>query len=421
MKQTITEKIFSAHMNKKVKAGDIIDCDIDMIIGNDITTPISIKAFEESGAKKIAKPDNFSIVMDHFIPAKDIASANQAKISRDFAYKHNLKLFFDEKDMGIEHALLPEKGLVLPGDVIIGADSHTCTHGALGAFSTGMGSTDLAYAMVTGKNWFKVPEAIKVELYGKPGLHIYGKDIILEVIRILGVDGALYKTLEFTGNTLKYLGMDDRFSLCNMAIEAGAKNGIIAADDITKEFLQDKKLRNEPKYFYSDEDAIYTKTIKIDVAALSPIVAYPHLPSNGKSIERAVGDDINIDQVFIGSCTNGRLEDLRIAAKILKGKKVAKKTRMIITPATNKIALQAQKEGLTDIFSEAGAVFSNPTCGACLGGYMGILGHDEKCVSTTNRNFVGRMGDRTSEIYLANSAVAAASAVAGKIIDPREL
>jgi len=421
MEQTITEKIFSAHVGKNVKAGDIIDCEIDMIIGNDITTPISIKAFEDVGATKLAKPDNFSIVMDHFIPAKDIASANQAKISRDFAYKHNLKLFFDEKDMGIEHALLPEKGLVIPGDVIIGADSHTCTHGALGAFSTGMGSTDLAYAMVTGKNWFKVPEAIKVILNGKPGKHIYGKDIILEVIRILGVDGALYKTLEFTGDTIQHLGMDDRFSLCNMAIEAGAKNGIIAADDITKEFLKDKTLRDEPEYFYSDPNAKYIQTIEIDVSTMSPVVAYPHLPSNGKYIEQAVSDNIEIDQVFIGSCTNGRLEDLRIAAKILKGKKVAKKTRMIITPATNKIALQAQKEGLTDIFCEAGAVFSNPTCGACLGGYMGILGKDEKCVSTTNRNFIGRMGDRSSEIYLANSAVAAASAVAGKIIDPRDL
>ena len=404
-----------------MKAGEIVDCDIDMIIGNDITTPISIRAFEESGATKLAKPDNFSIVMDHFIPAKDIASANQAKISRDFAYKHNLKLFFDEKDMGIEHALLPEKGLVLPGDVIIGADSHTCTHGALGAFSTGMGSTDLAYAMVTGKNWFKIPEAIKVVLKGKPAAGIYGKDIILEIIRILGVDGALYKTLEFTGDALEHLDMDDRFSMCNMAIEAGAKNGIIAADDITKEFLKDKELREEPKYFYSDEDAVYLKTITIDVETLSPVVAYPHLPSNGKSIETAVKDDIKIDQVFIGSCTNGRLEDLRIAAKILKGKKVARQTRMIITPATNKIALQAQKEGLTDIFAEAGAVFSNPTCGACLGGYMGILGEGEKCISTTNRNFIGRMGDRTSEIYLANSAVAAASAVAGKIADPRDL
>ncbi len=421
MGQTITEKIFSYHVGKDVKAGEIVDCDIDMIIGNDITTPISIKAFEDSGAEKLAKPDNFSIVMDHFIPAKDIASANQAKISRDFAYKHDLKLFFDEKDMGIEHALLPEKGLVIPGDVIIGADSHTCTHGALGAFSTGMGSTDLAYAMVTGKNWFKIPEAIKVILKGKPSKHIYGKDIILELIRILGVDGALYKTLEFTGNCIKYLTMDDRFSLCNMAIEAGAKNGIIAVDDITKEFLKDKNLRDKPKYFYSDKDALYVKTITIDVSSLSPVIAYPHLPSNGKTIETAVKDNIEIDQVFIGSCTNGRLGDLRIAAKILEGRKVAKKTRMIITPATTKIALQAEKEGLTEIFAKAGAVFSNPTCGACLGGYMGILGKNERCVSTTNRNFVGRMGDRSSEIYLANSAVAAASAVMGKITDPRDL
>jgi 3-isopropylmalate/(R)-2-methylmalate dehydratase large subunit len=421
MKQTITEKIFSSHVGRAVKTGDIINCEIDMIIGNDITTPISIKAFKDAGATKLAKPDNFSIVMDHFIPAKDIASANQAKISREFAYEHNLKLFFDEKDMGIEHALLPEKGLVLPGDVIIGADSHTCTHGALGAFSTGMGSTDLAYAMVTGKNWFKIPETIKVELSGKPREYIYGKDIILEIIRILGVDGALYKTLEFTGNTLQYLGMDDRFSLCNMVIEAGAKNGIIEADEITKGFLKNKDLRDEPEYFYSDDDALYTTILKIDVSSLSSIVAYPHLPSNGKSIEKAVSDNIEIDQVFIGSCTNGRLEDLRIAAKILKGKKVARKTRMIITPATNKIALQAGEEGLTNIFSEAGAVFSNPTCGACLGGYMGILGENEKCISTTNRNFIGRMGDRTSEIYLANSAVAAASAITGKITDPRDL
>ncbi len=421
MGQTITEKIFSDHVGNNVSAGDIVECDIDMIIGNDITTPISIKAFKDIGAMKIAKPDNFSIVMDHFIPAKDIASANQAKISREFAYEHNLKLFFDEKDMGIEHALLPEKGLILPGDIIIGADSHTCTHGALGAFATGMGSTDLAYAMVTGKNWFKIPEAIKVELSGKPQKYVYGKDIILEIIRMIGVDGALYRTLEFTGDTIQYLSMDDRFSLCNMAIEAGAKNGIIPADSITKEFLKGKNLRDNPQYFYSDNDASYTKTLQIDVSKLSPIIAYPHLPSNGKTIETAAKDNIEIDQVFIGSCTNGRLGDLRIAAQILKGNKVAKKTRMIITPATNKIAIQAAKEGLTEIFSEAGAVFSNPTCGACLGGYMGILGENEKCISTTNRNFIGRMGDRTSEIYLSNSAVAAASAIAGKITDPRFL
>lgn len=421
MKQTITEKIFSEHIGKKVSAGQIVESNIDMVIGNDITTPISIKAFKESGAKKLANPNGFAIVMDHYIPAKDIMSANQAKISRDFAYEHDLPNFFDEKDMGIEHALMPEKGLVVPGDVIIGADSHTCTHGAIGAFSTGMGSTDLAYAMITGKNWFKVPPTIKVEFIGKPGDHIYGKDLILEVIRMIGVDGALYKALEFTGDAMAYLDMDSRFSLCNMAIEAGGKSGIIAVDDITKEFLSKVNLRSEPKLHYSDEGANYDQIITIDVSKLEPVIAYPYLPSNGKSVSQAVKDDIKIDQAFIGSCTNGRLSDLRIAAQILKGKRVAKHTRLIITPATQKIALQAQKEGLMDIFVEAGAVVSNPTCGACLGGYMGILGAGERCISTTNRNFVGRMGDRTSEVYLANSAVAAASAIAGKIVDPRDI
>ena len=419
MGQTITEKIFSEHVGRKVYAGEIIECDIDMVIGNDITTPISIRAFEESGIEKLANPDGFSIVLDHFIPAKDIASANQAKISRDFAYKHNLKHFFDEKDMGIEHALLPEKGLIVPGDVIIGADSHTCTHGAIGAFATGMGSTDISYAMITGGNWFKVPDAIKVVFSGKPAKHIYGKDLILEVIRLIGVDGALYKTLEFVGDTIAHLNMSDRFSLCNMAIEAGAKNGIIAVDNTTREFLEDKDLARESKEIYSDSDAIFTRTIYIDVSKLEPVVAYPHLPSNGKPVSQAVADNLELDQVFIGSCTNGRIEDLRMAAKILDSKRVAKKTRLIITPATQKISLQAQKEGLVEIFINAGAVFSNPTCGACLGGYMGILGKDERCLATTNRNFVGRMGDRNSEIYLCNSAVAAASAVAGKIVDPR--
>ncbi|WP_279061576.1 3-isopropylmalate dehydratase large subunit [Campylobacter lanienae] len=421
MKQTITEKIFSEHVGKEVFAGQIVESNIDMVIGNDITTPISIKAFKESGAKKLANPKGFAIVMDHYIPAKDIMSANQAKISRDFAYEHDLPNFFDEKDMGIEHALIPEKGLVVPGDVIIGADSHTCTHGAIGAFSTGMGSTDLAYAMITGKNWFKVPSTIKVEFIGKPGDHIYGKDLILEVIRQIGVDGALYKALEFTGDGIGYLDMDSRFSLCNMAIEAGGKSGIIAVDDITREFLSKVNLRSEPKIHYSDDGANYEKIIRIDVSKLEPVIAYPFLPSNGKSVSQAVKDDIKIDQAFIGSCTNGRLSDLRIAAKILKGKKVAKHTRLIITPATQKIALAAQKEGLMDIFVETGAVVSNPTCGACLGGYMGILGAGERCISTTNRNFVGRMGDRTSEVYLANSAVAAASAIAGKIVDPRDI
>lgn len=421
MKQTITEKIFSAHVGDEVFAGQIVQSPIDMVIGNDITTPISIKQFQKSGASKLANPDGFAIVMDHYIPAKDIASANQAKISRDFAYEHDLKNFFDEKDMGIEHALLPEKGLVVPGDVIIGADSHTCTHGALGAFATGMGSTDLAYAMITGKNWFKVPDSIRVIFNGKMPKYLYGKDLILEIIRLIGVDGALYKALEFTGDTISQLDMDSRFSLCNMAIEAGAKNGIIAYDDTTKEFLADKKLRSEAKIYNSDSDAKYDNTIEIDVSKLEPVVAYPFLPSNGKSIREAVKDDLAVDQVFIGSCTNGRLSDLRIAAEILNGKRVARKTRLIITPATQKIAQQAQREGLMDIFIEAGAVVSNPTCGACLGGYMGILAKGERCVSTTNRNFIGRMGDRTSEIYLSNSAVAAASAIAGKIADPRDL
>ena len=426
MGQTITEKIFSEHANRRVKAGEIVRVDIDMIIGNDITTPISIRAFEESGAKSLARPDNFSIVMDHYIPAKDIASANQAKISRDFAYKHNLKYFFDEKDMGIEHALLPEKGLVVPGDIIIGADSHTCTHGALGAFSTGMGSTDISFGMITGGNWFKVPETIKVELIGKPAKHIYGKDIILELIRQIGVDGALYKAIEFVGDGVSYLNMADRFSIANMVIEAGAKNGIFAVDNITEEYLEERAkvnggLRAEPKIHYSDRDASYCQTITIDISKLSPVVAYPFLPSNGKPIEKAVSDDLKIDQVMIGSCTNGRIEDLRIASDIVKGKRVAKHTRMIVTPATQKILLQAQKEGLIDTLIEAGAVVSNPTCGACLGGYMGILGDGERCVATTNRNFVGRMGARTSEIYLANSAVAASSAIAGKISDPRDI
>jgi 3-isopropylmalate/(R)-2-methylmalate dehydratase large subunit len=426
MGQTITEKIFSEHAGKAVYAGEIVRVPIDMTIGNDITTPISIRAFEESGAEKLANPDGFAIVMDHYIPAKDIASANQAKISREFAYKHDLKYFFDEKDMGIEHALLPEKGLVIPGDVIIGADSHTCTHGALGAFSTGMGSTDISFSIITGGNWFKVPESIKVNLVGKPGKHIYGKDIILELIRILGVDGALYKAIEFTGEGVAHLEMADRFSMCNMAIEAGAKSGIFAVDAVSQAYLEERKeanggLRSEPKLHFSDDDATYCQEITIDMANLSPVIAYPFLPSNGKSVEQAVADDLKIDQVMIGSCTNGRIEDLRIAAKIMEGKRVAKHTRMIITPATQKILLQAQHEGLMDILINAGAVVSNPTCGACLGGYMGILGDGERCVATTNRNFVGRMGARTSEIYLANSAVAAASAIAGKIVDPREV
>jgi 3-isopropylmalate/(R)-2-methylmalate dehydratase large subunit len=426
MGQTITEKIFSEHIGEKVYAEQIVRSSIDMVIGNDITTPISIKAFEESGAKALANPDGFSIVLDHFIPAKDIASANQARISRDFATKHNLKHFFDEKDMGIEHALLPEKGLVIPGDIIIGADSHTCTHGAVGAFSTGMGSTDLAFAMVTGGNWFKVPQSIKIVFNGKPKEFVTGKDLILEIIRMVGVDGALYKTLEFTGDTIQYLTMDDRFALCNMAIEAGAKNGIVAYDDITKKFMDERAIANdglraEPKIHYSDDDATYCQVINIDVANLEPVIAYPFLPENGHPISKAVEDNIKVDQVFVGSCTNGRLSDLKVASEILKGKKVAKHTRMIVTPGTQMILREATKMGYIDILVDAGAVVSNPTCGACLGGYMGILGDNEVCISTTNRNFVGRMGSRTSKVYLSNSAVAAASAISGYITNPTSL
>lgn len=422
MGQTITEKIFSEHIGKKVYAGEIVRSTIDMVIGNDITTPISIKAFEDGGFTELKNPEGFAIVLDHFIPAKDIASANQAKISRDFALKYDLKYFFDEKDMGIEHALLPEKGLVLPGDVIIGADSHTCTHGALGAFSTGMGSTDISFGMITGGNWFKVPESIKVIFSGKPGPYVTGKDLILEIIRILGVDGALYKALEFTGDTIQYLTMDDRFSLCNMAIEAGAKNGIVAYDEVTKEFLDSREsLRAEPKIHYSDDDATYCQVIEIDVEKLNPVIAYPFLPSNGHSVNQAVIDNIRVDQVFIGSCTNGRLSDFKAAAEILDGKKVARHVRLIVTPATQKILRDAQKAGYVDILVDAGGVVSNPTCGACLGGYMGILGDGEVCISTTNRNFIGRMGSRSSKIYLANSAVAAASAISGYITDPRSL
>ncbi|MFT7860932.1 MAG: 3-isopropylmalate dehydratase large subunit [Sulfurimonas sp.] len=419
MGQTITEKIFSEHAGKEVYAGEIVRSPIDMVIGNDITTPISIKAFEESGAEKLANPDGFSIVLDHFIPAKDIASANQARISRDFAKKHQLKNFFDEKDMGIEHALLPEKGLVVPGDVIIGADSHTCTHGALGAFSTGMGSTDLAFAMITGGNWFKVPETIKVNLSGKPGKYTTGKDIILEIIRMIGVDGALYKTLEFTGSTIPHLTMDDRFSMCNMAIEAGAKNGIVAYDDVTAEFLADKELAREPKIHQSDDDATYCMELNIEVDKLDPVIAYPFLPSNGHSVVQAQADKIKVDQAFIGSCTNGRLADLKVAAEILDGQKVHEDVRLIVTPGTQKILRDATKLGYIDIIVDAGGVVSNPTCGACLGGYMGILGDDEVAISTTNRNFVGRMGSRSSKVYLANSAVAARSAITGYITDPR--
>ena len=425
MPQTITEKIFSHLLGRLAFADEIVDCEIDMVIGNDITTPISIREFEKVGAKKLARPDNFALVMDHFIPAKDIASANQARISRDFALKQDLKYFFDERDMGIEHALMPEKGLVVSGDVIIGADSHTCTHGALGAFSTGMGSTDLAYAMITGRNWFRIPQSIKVELRGKLQSMVGGKDVILEVIRRLGVDGALYRALEFCGEGLSSLSMDDRFSLCNMAIEAGAKSGIIAADSITKAFLEEARrlngsLRAAPVFHYSDPGASYIQELVIDLDSLEPLVAYPFLPSNGKSITESKREKVAIHQAFIGSCTNGRLSDLKIASEILRGKKIDKRVRLIVTPGTQRIYKLAYEAGYVEALLDSGALISNPTCGACLGGYMGILGDDESCISTTNRNFVGRMGSRTSKVYLANAAVVARSALEGYIADPRD-
>ena len=421
MAQTITEKIFSEHVGSEVRAGQIIESEIDMTIGNDITTPISIRAFKESGAKALAKPENFAIVMDHYIPAKDIMSANQAKISRDFAAEHDLKYFFDEKDMGIEHALIPEKGLVSPGDVVIGADSHTCTHGALGLFSTGMGSTDLAYAMITGKNWFKVPATIKVDFKGKPGEHVYGKDLILEIIRQIGVDGALYQALEFTGEAMSHIDMDGRFSLCNMAIEAGGKNGIIAVDEITKEFLSEKNLAREPRLHYSDEGANYARVLEIDVSKLDPVIAYPFLPSNGKSVRQAQKDDIKIDQAFIGSCTNGRIEDFRIAAEILKGKRVAKNVKAIAVPGSVIVKEQAEKEGLHEIFIDAGFEWRQPGCSMCLAMNPDKLVGDQISASTSNRNFKGRQGSATGRTMLLSPAMVAAAAVEGAVTDVRDM
>jgi len=418
MGQTITEKIFSEHVGHPVYAGEIVRSPIDMVIGNDITTPISIKAFEDSGATALANPDGFSIVLDHFIPAKDIASANQARISRDFAKKHEMKNFFDEKDMGIEHALLPEKGLVVPGDVIIGADSHTCTYGAVGAFATGVGGTDLGASMATGDTWFKVPSTIKVELTGAMPEWVSGKDVILTLIGLIGVDGARYQALEFTGPGVANLSMADRFTISNMAVEAGGKNGIFPVDEKTVEYLRARTTK--PYTIYSsDPDAVYAREIKIDLASLRPVVALPHLPENVKPVSELT--EIIIDQVVIGSCTNGRIDDLEQAAKIIAGRKIHPAVRAIIIPGTQEVYMEAMKRGYIAQFIEAGAVVSTPTCGPCLGGYMGILAAGERCVSTTNRNFRGRMGHVDSEVYLASPAVAAASAILGRIAEPKEV
>ena len=419
MGMTMSQKILAAHAGlEEVKAGQLIEADLDLVLGNDITSPVAINEMKKMDRKTVFDKDKIALVMDHFIPNKDIKSAENCKCCREFACRHEITNYFDVGDMGIEHALLPEKGLVVAGDAVIGADSHTCTYGALGAFSTGVGSTDMAAGMVTGKAWFKVPSAIKFQLVGKPAKWVSGKDVILHIIGMIGVDGALYKSMEFVGEGIRNLSMDDRFTICNMAIEAGGKNGIFPVDELAVEYMKEHSKR-EFTVYEADEDAEYDETYVIDLSELKPTVSFPHLPSNTRTIDQ-VGE-VKVDQAVIGSCTNGRIEDMRIAAEVLKGRKIAKGVRCIVIPTTQSIYLQAMKEGLLEIFIEAGAVVSTPTCGPCLGGYMGILAAGERCISTTNRNFVGRMGHVDSEVYLASPAVAAASAVAGKIICPCQL
>lgn len=419
MGMTMTQKILAAHAGlESVKAGQLIMADLDLVLGNDITSPVAIHEIEKMKVEGVFHKDKIALVMDHFAPNKDIKSAQHCKCVREFACKNEITNYFDVGQMGIEHALLPEQGLTVAGDVIIGADSHTCTYGALGAFSTGVGSTDMAAGMATGQAWFKVPSAIKFVLKNKPAKWVSGKDIILHIIGMIGVDGALYRSMEFVGDGIAYLSMDDRFTIANMAIEAGGKNGIFPVDDMTREYMKEHSKRPFVEY-EADEDAEYDEEYVIDLSQLKPTVAFPHLPENTRTIDE-VGD-VTIDQVVIGSCTNGRMDDLRIAADILRGKKVAKNVRTIVIPATQKIYLQAMEEGLLKDFIEAGAIVSTPTCGPCLGGYMGVLAENERCVSTTNRNFVGRMGHVDSEVYLASPAVAAASAITGKISGPDEL
>lgn len=419
MGMTMTQKILAAHAGlESVVAGQLIEADLDLVLGNDITSPVAIHEIEKMNVEGVFHKDKIALVMDHFVPNKDIKSAEHCKCVREFACKNEITNYFDVGEMGIEHALLPEKGLTVAGDVIIGADSHTCTYGALGAFSTGVGSTDMAAGMATGRAWFKVPSAIKVVITGKKQKYVSGKDVILHLIGEIGVDGALYQSLEFVGNGIAELSMDDRFTIANMAIEAGAKNGIFPVDALAEEYMKEHSKRPY-KIYEADADAGYVREVVIDLNTLQPTVAFPHLPENTKTID-SVGD-IAIDQVVIGSCTNGRYEDLAVAAEILKGKKVKKGLRVIVIPATQQIYLDAMEAGFIRTFIEAGAIVSTPTCGPCLGGYMGILAEGERCVSTTNRNFVGRMGHVDSEIYLASPAVAAASALTGKITDPREV
>lgn len=419
MGMTMTQKILAAHAGlESVVAGQLIEADLDLVLGNDITSPVAIHEIEKMNVEGVFHKDKIALVMDHFVPNKDIKSAEHCKCVREFACKNEITNYFDVGEMGIEHALLPEKGLTVAGDVIIGADSHTCTYGALGAFSTGVGSTDMAAGMATGRAWFKVPSAIKVEVTGKLNKYVSGKDVILHLIGEIGVDGALYQSLEFVGDGIASLSMDDRFTIANMAIEAGAKNGIFPVDALAEEYMKAHSKRAY-KIFEADADAEYTRTVTIDLSTLKPTVSFPHLPENTKTIDE-VGD-IEIDQVVIGSCTNGRFDDLKVAAEIMAGKKVKKGLRVIVIPGTQQIYLDAMEAGFIRTFIEAGAIVSTPTCGPCLGGYMGILAEGERCVSTTNRNFVGRMGHVNSEIYLASPAVAAASALTGKISDPREV
>lgn len=420
MGMTMTQKILAAHAGlDKVEAGQLIEADLDLVLGNDITSPVAIKEMSKMKVDGVFDKDKIALVPDHFVPNKDIKSAEHCKCVREFAYRNQITNYFEVGQMGIEHALLPEKGLTVAGDVIIGADSHTCTYGALGAFSTGVGSTDMAAGMATGKAWFKVPGAIKFNLVGKPNKYISGKDVILHIIGMIGVDGALYKSMEFVGEGIKNLSMDDRFTIANMAIEAGGKNGIFPVDEKAIAYMEEHSTKKYTVY-EADGDAVYDEEYTIDLSTLKSTVAFPHLPENTHTIDE-IDPALKIDQVVIGSCTNGRIDDLRCAAEILKGRKVAKGMRLIVIPATQAIYLQAMEEGLLKIFIEAGGVVSTPTCGPCLGGYMGILAENERCVSTTNRNFVGRMGHVTSEIYLASPAVAAASAITGHISDPAKL
>lgn len=419
MGMTMSQKILAAHAGLDyVEAGQLIMADLDMVLGNDITTPVAINEFEKADFKEVFNSEKISLVMDHFTPNKDIKAATQTKQCRHFAREYDIKHYYDVGNMGIEHALLPEKGIVTSGDLVIGADSHTCTYGALGAFSTGVGSTDMAAGMATGKAWFKVPSAIKFNLSGKLRPLVSGKDVILHIIGKIGVDGALYKSMEFVGEGVKNLTIDDRLCIANMAIEAGAKNGIFEVDEITQTYMKGRGDKT-PKIYKADPDAIYDEVYDIDLSQIDHTVAFPHLPENAKTSEE--WGDIKIDQVVIGSCTNGRYSDMKAAAEILKGKQIAKDVRCIVIPATQKIYLQCIKDGFLDIFVEAGCVVSTPTCGPCLGGYMGILAEGERCVATTNRNFVGRMGHAKSEVYLASPQVAAASAVLGKIAKPGEV